>query len=320
MLTKILIVIPVPSSYLPGLLRAMKYLHIETMVFNSRGHTFSEKLIIGATRKTGLSEKLLNRRLVQTAKDFKPNLLFVMKGELVSEEALQKINSLGITTLNWFPDYINSFELAKKLANMYDYFFHFDPYATRLLKKLKLRAKIECLPFCSDILPTDSKPITGEYRYEISFVGNYYPIREKYLESITDLGLNIWGDKRWKKSSLAKWYVGNQLPNSQFAETSRSSKININIQHEYRCEGLVLRPFEVLGAGAFMLTDNKKDAQRLFRNQVVTVKNPEDLRKKAIYFLANDKERERVAARGYAVVRDRHTYVHRIREILKTIG
>ncbi len=283
--TKILIVIPVPSSYLFGLLRATKYIGIETKVFNSRGYTFLEKISIFFQNKT-FATKLLNWRLVKTAKEFKPNALLVIKGELISKETLNQMRDFGIKTVNWFPDYINAFELALKLSQYYNYFFHFDPLAAS-------RLNVHYLPFAADILPSDPLPTLSNYNYAVSFVGNYYPIREEYLKKVSDLGLNIWGDKRWAKSSLAHCYQGDQLPNSKFAEVSRHSKINLNIQHEYPCDGVVLRPFEVLGAGAFLLTENKRDVRKLFKNNVVSFNSPEDLRKKVIYFLANDKEREK---------------------------
>lgn len=315
--TKLLIAIPMPSSYLPGLLRAVNYMEVETKVFNSRGYTLLEKMFIFFKSKR-FATKLLNRRLVNIVKEFKPSILLMMKGELISEESLKEINNLGVKTVNWFPDYINAFDLAKKLANIYDYFFHFDPLATRKLKKLKLRAKVYNLPFCSDVLPDDKFLLYDKYNYQISFIGNYYPIREKYLESIADLGLNIWGDQRWASSSLASCYRG-YLPNSKFSEISRASKINLNIQHEYPYEGLVLRPFEILSSGAFLLTQNKKDVKKLFKDDVATFSSSDNLRKKVIYFLAHDEERKKMANKGYLAVKAGHTYFHRIRKILSII-
>ena len=313
---KIMIVVPAPSSYLQGLLRATKYLGIDTQIFASRTFTLSEKIIAGVFNRREMASRSLNHRLVIAARKFRPNIVLVMKGENISSETLNEIKEFGIRTVNWFPDYINAFELAKKLANIYDYFFHFDPLAVKNLKKLNLRAKIFCLPFCSDILPNDPKPLSNKYKYKVTFVGNYYPIREEYLKSIADLGLNIWGDKRWANSVVANCYRGGQLQNYKFVEVARASKINVNIQHEYPCEGIVLRPFEVIGAGAFLLTHNKKDVRRLFKNNVAIFSSPKDLRRKVLYYLGHHIEREQFTNKGYSIVKAKHTYIHRIREIL----
>lgn len=315
---KVILSLPPYSSYSSGLLRGFNYLDIKVKYFDYRSLLVNEKIIAGLFGNWERATSLANQRLIRLAKDFQPDLLFVMKGEKILPETIETISSLGIVTANWFPDYVNTFELALKLSSNYDYFFHFDPLTASQLKK-KGRKNIYYLPFAADILPSDRKSFKTKNKYNISFIGNYDDYREEYLKSIDDLGLNIWGDKRWAKSSLAHCYRGSQLPNLKFAEVSRASKININIQHEFSCEGLVLRPFEVLGAGAFLLTEDKKEVQRLFGNNIVTFEPPEDLRKKVIYFLAHDKERKKFANKGYLTVRDHHTYIHRLHQILKVI-
>lgn len=318
MFKKVLLSLPTSSSYFPGLTRSFDYLNIKVNYFDYRKVLFHEKIsfiFIGGCEKTIW---FINRRLLKVIKDYRPNIFFVMKGERILPETIEIIKSLGIITVNWFPDYVNAFDLALKLSSHYDYFFHFDPLSVSRLKKAG-RTNVYHLPFASDILPDDKKPPINEDKYQISFIGNHDNYREKYLNDVRNLGLNIWGNKKWKASSLAKYYRG-ELHNSKFAEVSRASKININIQHEFPCEGLVLRVFEVLGAGAFLLTEKNKDGKRLFKNKIATFTSPEDLRKKAIYFLAHDKEREKLSNGEYLEVKANHTYLHRISKILKTVS
>ncbi len=310
---KVLLSIPDYSSFYPGIHRAFKYMGFEVANFDYRKFNASEKLMTISGRKKAAYESL-NHRLCSFASAWRPDIFLTIKGETVFHDTIKMLKKNGAKTVNWFPDYVNAFELALRLSSYYDYFFHFDPLSVSKLKKAG-RKNVYYLPFAADILPDDKKLQVKEKKYEVSFIGNYDNYRAEYLKSIGDLGLNIWGDSRWAKSVLSHCYRGT-LANFKFAGISRASKININIQHEYSCEGLVLRPFEVLGASAFLLTERCKDVDRLFKDNVATFGSPEELRNKIIYFLTHDKERDKLSNRGYSAVKIRNTYLNRIRRIL----
>lgn len=312
---KVVIALPGNSSYLPGIKRAFNYLDWECHFFDFRKFSLKEKYLLIITKNQKQAISSLNLRLQNYLKEKNPELFFVMKGETIQQETLKFAKKMGVITVNWFPDYVNAFELALRLSSYYDYFFHFDPLSVSKLKKSG-RKNVYYLPFAADILPGDKKLQVKEKKYEVSFIGNYDNYRADYLKSIGDLGLNIWGDNRWAKSTLSRCYRGNPLPNFKFAGVSRASKININIQHEYPCQGLVLRPFEVLGARAFLLTENNKDVDRLFKDNVATFGSSEELRNKIIYFLTHDKERDKLSNKGYLAVKICNTYLNRICRIL----
>lgn len=262
----------------------------------------------------------LNQRLRAYLEKNKPSLFFVMKGETIQRNTLERAKKLGIITINWFPDYVNAFETAFRLSGYYDYFFHFDPLMVSQLKK-KGRKNVSYLPFSADILPTDGKRPKQKKTLKVTFIGNYDSYREKYLESVSNLGLGIWGDKRWSVSALAKNYRG-ILPFSKISDILAKSEIGLNIQYQYPGDGAVLRVFEVISAGTLLLSEYVQDLEKLFTpgKEMDVFKDKNDLKEKVAYYLGHAHKRESIAALGYLAIKRHHTYIHRLREILGTIG
>ena len=82
-----------------------------------------------------------------------------------------------------------------------------------------------------------------------------------------------------------------------------------------------MRTFEALGTGSFLLTNWLPTLGELFEDgkDLVTYKTLDEMVEKAKYYLAHDKEREKIAAAGYAKAIKLHTYQNRIRTILDVI-
>lgn len=319
---KILLALPIKqSTVLPGLGRALDYLGWEYQVFDYRALTYNEKLInLAGWRRTAYD--LLNRRLISRIRDFRPILLFVVKGELILPQTLARIRRLGTFTLNWFPDDIQTFSLAKELVPSYDFFCHFDSYAVGQLKKSTSKSNIYHFPFAADILPKDSPPdFDGERGYDLTMVGNYYPVREEFLPRVEDLGLNIWGGERWKTTSLRQNYHG-WLPFGDLFGVLKKTKIGINIQYPSPSWSLVNRAYDVMSCGAMLLTENKKEIKTKFVDgkHLVVFNGAGDLRDQATYFLKYKARRKRIAGNGYALVKERYTYVHQFKTLFKALG
>ena len=87
--------------------------------------------------------------------------------------------------------------------------------------------------------------------------------------------------------------------------------------------GINLRPFEVTGAGAFLLNHSaRSDIFRHFKDgeEFVSFNGENDIREKVGYYLNNDVERRRIAKNGFLRTKRDHTYDHRIKEILRVMN
>lgn len=82
---------------------------------------------------------------------------------------------------------------------------------------------------------------------------------------------------------------------------------------------LNMRVFEVLSTGSFLLTDAaEKSAQDvLFHDrEELGIYRDDEIRDAVRYYLEHEEERERIAARGRAVVHAAHTYAHRLEDLV----
>lgn len=98
----------------------------------------------------------------------------------------------------------------------------------------------------------------------------------------------------------------------------RKSKINLNISGRLIKSGVPLRAFDVMGARGFLLSNYQADFLDLFvpGEDFAYYESKEDLLDKIGYYLSHEEERKAIAKNGYEKVKAKHTYRHRVREML----
>lgn len=109
---------------------------------------------------------------------------------------------------------------------------------------------------------------------------------------------------------------------SEMAKVFRMSKINLNFTIPNIKSGIPLRIWDVLGCGGFLLTNYQAEIPYYFKEgeDLVCFDSLEDLCEKVGYYLEHEEERKRIAWNGYRKVREKHSYIERIRTILDTVA
>lgn len=109
---------------------------------------------------------------------------------------------------------------------------------------------------------------------------------------------------------------------SEMPKVFRMSKINLNFTIPNIKSGIPLRIWDVLGCGGFLLTNYQAEIPYYFEEgeDLVCFDGLEDLCEKVGYYLEHEEERKRVAWNGYRKVREKHSYIERIRTILDTVA
>lgn len=163
-------------------------------------------------------------------------------------------------------------------------------------------------------------PAKIEKGYDFSFVGSYYPVREKYLYRLNAVSksLCIYGDfYRSAHKELRESVQKISVPRKQANSLYNSTRININIHHSQSKEGLSPRTFEILGAGGFQLVERQKVALEYFRDNIdlCMYGSEEEFLEKAKFYLNHDSARETIARNGYEAAMKAHTWKHRLMEI-----
>jgi len=98
----------------------------------------------------------------------------------------------------------------------------------------------------------------------------------------------------------------------------KQSRINLNITLRSIGSGIPLRAFDIMGAGGFLLSNYQADFLDHFvpGEDFVYYENKEDLLRKIDYYLRHENERKNIAQNGHDKVAAKHTYRHRVREML----
>ena len=167
---------------------------------------------------------------------------------------------------------------------------------------------------------------------------------EKSEGSFSDLGLifqtTVLGfkiaeiERRRALIELSKHYKVNVYSNSDVSDLlriqycgsvdywSEMPKVNLNFTIPNIKSGIPLRIWDVLGCGGFLLTNYQAEIPYYFKEgeDLVCFDSLEDLCEKVGYYLEHEEERKRIAWNGYRKVREKHSYIERIRTILDTVA
>lgn len=98
----------------------------------------------------------------------------------------------------------------------------------------------------------------------------------------------------------------------------KSAKINLNISLRSIKSGIPLRAFDIMGAGGFLLTNYQADFDDYFipGEDYVLFDSAKSLLDSVTYYLNHEDERTAIAANGFRKIEAKHTYLHRVEEML----
>lgn len=103
------------------------------------------------------------------------------------------------------------------------------------------------------------------------------------------------------------------------AKIYAKSKICLNIAMK---EDLNMRTMEIMGSGAFLLTDYVPYIEELFEDgkHCAIYRSFDEAVDKAKYYLTHDSEREKIAQSGFEEVMKNHTIDHRVKKLLESVN
>lgn len=276
----------------------------------------------------------LNDSLLKIAEDFKPDLFLEAGGWNILPDTINTLKNRGVATAVWTIDPPRIFDSIYKTAEYYDFVFTQGTEAFEILEKLNLK-NLNWLPFGCD--PDFHHPVTlsandkKKYGCDISFVGSgwseFYTKRQELLEKLVDFNLGIWGPG-WEnispESPLRKFVRGGSVPPAEWIKIYSAAKI-VFCSHYHDPSGNVPcyqvspRVFEAMACGAFVLVDNQRDLGLLLKDgkHLAVYKDVNDLRDKAAYYLQHEEERKRIAENGRVEVLEKHTFRHRVKQLLE---
>jgi spore maturation protein CgeB len=297
----------------------------------------------------------MNRLLLQTVKETRPDLLFCfLFTEEIKKETIQYITQkTGTLTLNWFADDHWRFPIfSRHWAPLFSAVCTTDSQAVLKYRRLGIGKVIKTQWGVNTELfkPAEEK----EPNLDITFVGQNYSIREKYIRALEKAGLPV--------KAFGTGFKAGRIAKERTSQIWASSKINLNFTESsaygakfffkslvklfvkkelgrYRFDGqnffanlqsawlmrrrqIKSRNFEIPACGGFLLTNDADNLRDYYEDgkEIVIFKNTEDLIEKCGYYLKNETQREQIAHAGYLRTIKDHTYEKRFEEIFRSLN
>jgi spore maturation protein CgeB len=274
-----------------------------------------------------------NNRLMEVVGALRPTLLFILSGDFVLPDTVRRIKRLGVRVALYHPDnplpphYASRPETLPVAAECDLYLVWGELLAQELRRRGVSNARF--LPFAWDreAFPYQGHGIRKEF--DVAFVGGWDPARERLLDEIAGhCDLRIWGPRYWltrtrRQSPLRRCIQGGELVPMDAARTVARARITLNVVRDQHVvngqpDGVIMRNFEVPGAGGFLLTTRTSTAGVLFREGETAVyfNDVAECLEKISHYLARDRERESISVRAHQLVAEQHLYTHRFQELL----
>lgn len=329
--------------------RALELLGVEVRIlkqlkvsFSIKGFTLKNRIRHYLTTMIPPTTKYLQgmweKKVLEAATDFKPDMIFVLKGDGVSQELIQKLRgACGCRIINWFPDSLINLKggFDFNTIRLYDRFYVKDRYLVGELEKIGLD-NIGFLPqaFDPDIHKKElfqDKKEESKYTCDLAVLGSNYPYRRMFLENLveeTDYDLKIWG-AGWnflkKDSQLRKHWMGEPVVGREKGLVFSGAKIVLNEHHFSEVLGVNKRTYETAGAGVFQLVGWLPGFNGLWEvfvpgEEIVCFDGMDELGENISCFLEDDLGREEIAGRACKRAHRDHTYLRRMEDIMEELG
>ncbi|MFM5572357.1 glycosyltransferase [Aeromonas veronii] len=174
-----------------------------------------------------------------------------------------------------------------------------------------------------EVYPLSGLLYLSEYEKLAYLLGREHSYRER-VSCIQALAARfervaVYGNSEWVTHTDT--YCGYAEHYQAMPRLFQRSRINLNLTRSFVESGLPMRVFDILGAGGFMVTNDKEDLHHLFTpgKDLVIFRDQQDLQEICRYYLSHEEERAAIAAHGQQTVLAHHTYRARLISLFQTV-
>lgn len=255
--------------------------------------------------------------LTKKISSFDPDLVLIVRGIAFNAEALTQAKKL----FGWWVEKEERTPEALRELDLFDWYFFL---AESSVEQAKVSG-FNNVSYQSHVVNPSRfyETPNSAKNYDVCFVGNWSPHRQKYIDAVlkTTSNVAIYG-RKWRRNNIqnpkilrcvkGRWIDG-ELLNKLYNE----SRIVLNVTNwgagaGKARSGMNMRVFEVPASGAFLLTDESREmADFLTPGVHVGVFDESDMpgfEKCLKHYLDHVEEREAIAKAGNAHVRHKYTY------------
>jgi spore maturation protein CgeB len=273
----------------------------------------------------------VSQQLLRSARLFRPDLILVVNGNLISSTALKVIRQKTHATLfhyygEDFFNPLNTKDTLRKSIFYYDYLFTTKTFNIPELAKMGI-SNISYIP-CGYI-PNCHCPVTItmedriKYGSDLAFVGTFEAERAAILAQLRNFNLRIWGSdwhKVDKESGLRKSVQSRAVYCNEMSRVLNASRVNLAFLRKANRDHHDQRTFEIPACGGFELSERTDEVLSFFEEgeEIECFSSVDELMEKAAYYIEHETLRQRIASAGLARVRrSPYSYTDHIQTILK---
>lgn len=267
------------------------------------------------------------KRMLRAVEDARPDFFLTLYGANISGGVLAQLHDRGVTTANWWLNDPFQFERATKILPAYHFAFSnargsVEAYAARGIRNVHF-LPTACEPGVHRPLPARAPAC------DVSFAGDWSAMREEIAGKLVAAGVDLrifgpWRRKLAQDSPLRARLEHGFFTPQRMAEIFAGCKATLNI-HTWRGKfdyGLNPRVFEAAACGTPQLVDWKRELDELFdqseRAAMLVYRSDEDLLQQSRRKDLGELRPKALAAA--ATIRERHSYLARMRELLRICG
>jgi spore maturation protein CgeB len=165
-----------------------------------------------------------------------------------------------------------------------------------------------------------------DYEYDSNFIGSWSERRAKYVTSISDSKMQVFGwgwNKNKGMKSISEQYINSSVSISDMMRIYSVSKVNLNLLTIENMDTTNLRNFEIPAAHGFQLAERSEALKSIFEEdkEIVLFSSPEEMVDKYEFYLNNDLARAKIADAGYnRLISCNHSLSDRLGKIFSDMG
>lgn len=297
----------------------------------------------------------INRRVLEAARAFRPELVWAEKQEYLSLETIEALRTLGARLVHFTPDPYFSLDW-KRTATMdaaigaFDTLVYCKAYERGDYEALGKQLIYMPLGYCDEVhrpLPSDDP----HWSCAVGFLGGWEPRRERMLHAVAEAGVEvkIWGgawdflhDGRWtlrrrlvlgqlagddplrihRDPIVAAAHQGGEVYADDYARALTGARIGLGFLRKVCEDQHTTRTFEIPACGSMLIADRTDEHLEFFEEgkEAEFFASQEELVDKVRFFSSNEAARSAIAAAGLLRCETgRYAYIHRLHDVLAGI-
>lgn len=259
--------------------------------------------------KTPLNHNKVNNNIIAKVLDFKPEVVFIVKGNNIYPWTLKKIKKINpnISLISWSLDDMYAWHNRSIYYTFgikyYDLVFTSKSY--NVLELEKLGAKKVCFlyqAYSKTKHLIEKVPDYSNIKRDVLFIGYAESERFESIKFLVENGIEVhvfgtgW-ELLKKNNNYENLYIHSRdLLGAEYREFISSSKINLCFLRKINRDLHTSRSLEIPACGGFMVAERTREHEDLFNEKIESAyfSNNNELLRVVKYYLANEKERNKM--------------------------